>query len=99
MPADSAEMTPVRAAYIPVVTWLPAWIANDKGFFERDGLNVSLTVTQHLSVLPGTLGRQFALVPSTAAALINAVAGGVDCVLGAWQALETKSRPSRCVSV
>src|SRR5712672_2871230 len=35
MPADSAEMTPVRAAYIPVVTWLPAWIAKDKGFFER----------------------------------------------------------------
>jgi NitT/TauT family transport system substrate-binding protein len=93
-PADSAEMTPVRAAYIPVVTWLPAWIAKDKGFFEKNGLSVSLTVTQNLSVLPGTLGRQFDFAPSTAPDLIKAVAGGIDVVAVAGQAIETKDNPS-----
>ena len=63
MPANGAGMTAVRAAYIPVVTWLPAWVAKDKGFFEKNGLDVSLTVTQNLSVLPGTLGRQFDFAP------------------------------------
>jgi NitT/TauT family transport system substrate-binding protein len=93
-PADGAEMTPVRAAYIPVVTWLPAWVAKDKGFFEKNGLDVSLTVTQNLSVLPGTLGRQFDFAPSTPPDLIKAVAGGIDVVAVAGQAIETKDNPS-----
>jgi NitT/TauT family transport system substrate-binding protein len=99
MPANGAEMTPVRAAYIPVVTWLPAWIAKDKGFFERNGLSVSLTVTQNLSVLPGTLGRQFDFAPSTPPDLIKAVVGGIDVVAVAGQAIETKDNPSTHVIV
>jgi NitT/TauT family transport system substrate-binding protein len=99
MPADGAEMTPVRAAYIPVVTWLPAWVAKDKGFFENNGLNVSLTVTQNLSVLPGTLGRQFDFAPSTPPDLIKAVGGGIDVVAVAGQAIETKDNPSTHVIV
>ncbi|HWN50440.1 MAG TPA: ABC transporter substrate-binding protein [Xanthobacteraceae bacterium] len=87
-------MTPVRAAYIPVVTWLPAWVAKDKGFFEKNGLDVSLTVTQNLSVLPGTLGRQFDFAPSTPPDLIKAVVGGIDVVAVAGQAIETKDNPS-----
>jgi len=99
MPADGAELTPVRAAYIPVVTWLPAWIAKDKGFFERHGLNVSLTVTQNLSVLPGTLGRQFDFAPSTAPDLIKAVVSGIEVVAVAGQAMETKDNPSTHIIV
>ena len=29
----AAALTPIRAAYIPVVTWLPAWVAKEKGMF------------------------------------------------------------------
>src|SRR6266852_189064 len=94
MPANGAERTTVRAAYIPVVTWLPAWIAKDKGFFEKNGLDVLLTVTQNLSVLPGTLGRQFDFAPSTAPDLIKAVVAGIDVVAVAGQAIETKDNPS-----
>jgi len=94
MPASAAEKTTVRAAYIPVVTWLPAWIAKDKGFFEKNDLDVSLTVTQNLSLLPGTLGRQFDLAPSTPPDLIKAVVGGIDVVAVAGQAIETKDNPS-----
>jgi NitT/TauT family transport system substrate-binding protein len=94
MPANGAEKTTVRAAYIPVVTWLPAWVAKDKGFFENNGLDVSLTVTQNLSILPGTLGRQFDFAPSTPPDLIKAVVGGIDVVAVAGQAIETKDNPS-----
>lgn len=97
--AKGAPMTRVRAAYIPVVTWLPAWVAKDKKIFEKNGLDVSLTVTQNLSVLPGTLGRQFDFAPSTPPDLIKAVVGGIDVVAVAGEAIETKDNPSTHVIV
>ena len=44
--AQDKPLTPVRAAYVPVATWLPAWVALDKGIFaaspfetlDRDGV-------------------------------------------------------------
>lgn len=87
-------MTPVRAAYIPVVNWLPVWVAKDKGLFEKNGLDVSLTATSNISVLPGTLGRQFDFAPSTPPDLIKAVASGADAVAVAGETFEIKDRPS-----
>jgi NitT/TauT family transport system substrate-binding protein len=92
--ATAAQLTPVRAAYIPVVSWLPAWVAKEKGFFEKNGLDVTLSVTQNLSVLPGTLGRQFDFAPSTPPDLIKAVLAGIDVVAVAGQGIETKDNPS-----
>lgn len=97
--AANTGLTPVRAAYIPVVTWLPAWVAKDKGLFEKNGLDVTLTATQNLSVLPGTLGRQFDIAPATPPDLIKAVAGGLDVVAVAGEAVETKDNPSTHVIV
>jgi ABC-type nitrate/sulfonate/bicarbonate transport system substrate-binding protein len=28
------EKTKIRAAYVPVATWLPLWVAQDMGAFE-----------------------------------------------------------------
>jgi NitT/TauT family transport system substrate-binding protein len=92
--ATAAQLTPVRAAYIPVVSWLPAWVAKEKGFFEKNGLDVTLSVTQNLSVLPGTLGRQFDFAPSTPPDLIKAVLAGIDVVAVAGQGIETRDNPS-----
>lgn len=94
MAADGAGMTRVRAAYIPVVTWLPAWVAKDKGLFAKDGLDVTLTVSQNISVLPATLGRQFDLAPATPPDLIKAVAGGFDIVAVAGEVVETTDNPT-----
>ena len=93
-PATAAKLTPVRAAYIPVVSWLPAWVAKERGIFEKNGLDVTLSVTQNLSVLPGTLGRQFDFAPSTPPDLIKAVLAGIDVVAVAGQGIETKDNPS-----
>jgi NitT/TauT family transport system substrate-binding protein len=89
-----AGLAPVRAAYIPVINWLPAWVAKEKGLFEKNGLAVTLTATQNLSLLPGTLGRQFDLAPSTPPDLIKAVAGGIDIAAVAGETVETRDNPS-----
>jgi NitT/TauT family transport system substrate-binding protein len=96
-PANAA--TSIRAAYIPVVTWLPAWVAKEKGFFAAHGLDVSLSVAQNLSILPGTVGRQFEFVPSTAPDLLKAVASGLDVVAVSGEAFETSDNPSTHVIV
>ncbi len=97
--AEDAKLVPVRAAYVPVVTWLPAWVAKDKGIFARHGLDVTLTPIQNLSLLPGTVGRQFEFAASTPPDLIKAVAGGLDVVAVAGEAVETKDNPTTHVIV
>lgn len=96
---DSAKPTPIRAAYVPVATWLPAWVALDKGIFAKHGLAVTLTQIQNLSLLPGTVGRQFEFAASTPTDLIKAVAGGLDVVASAGQAIELKRNPTTQVIV
>jgi NitT/TauT family transport system substrate-binding protein len=95
----AASLTKVRAAYVPVINWLPAWIAKDKGIFAQNGLDVSLTVTQNISVLPGTLGRQFDFAPSTPPDLIKASLGGLDVMAIAGETAESKSNPSTHIIV
>jgi NitT/TauT family transport system substrate-binding protein len=88
------NLTKVRAAYVPVATWLPAWVAKEKNIFEKHGLDVTLTPVQNLSLLPGTVGRQFEFAASTAPDLLKAVAGGLDVVATAGEAVETKANPT-----
>jgi ABC-type nitrate/sulfonate/bicarbonate transport system substrate-binding protein len=92
--AQAPALMPVRAAYIPVITWLPAWVAKEKGFFAKHGLDVTLSVAQNLSILPGTVGRQFEFVPSTAPDLLKAVASGLDVVAVAASVFETENNIS-----
>jgi NitT/TauT family transport system substrate-binding protein len=92
--AEGGALTLVRAAYIPVVNWLPAWVAKEKGLFEKNGLDVSLTATHNISLLSGTLGRQFDFAPSTAPDLIKAVASGIDVVAVAGETVETEDHPT-----
>jgi ABC-type nitrate/sulfonate/bicarbonate transport system substrate-binding protein len=93
------KLTPIRAAYVPVATWLPAWVAKDKGVFEKHGLDVTLTPTQNLSLLPGTVGRQFEFAASTPPDLIKAAASGLDVVATAGEAIETKDNQAMAVIV
>jgi ABC-type nitrate/sulfonate/bicarbonate transport system substrate-binding protein len=94
LPAGAETSVAVRAAYIPVVTWTPAWVAKEKGFFAKHGLDVTLTATQNLSLLPGTVGRQFEFAPSTAPDLLKAAASGLDVVAVAASVFETEDNVS-----
>jgi len=97
--AQTISPVAVRAAYIPVVTWLPAWVAKEKGFFAAHGLDVTLSVAQNLSTLPGTVGKQFEFVPSTAPDLLKSVASGLDVVAVASEVFETEDNPTTYVIV
>jgi NitT/TauT family transport system substrate-binding protein len=92
--APTDKLVAVRAAYIPVVTWLPAWVAKEKGFFAKHNLDVTLSVAQNLSILPGTVGKQFEFAPSTAPDLLKAVSSGLDVVAVAASVFETEDNPS-----
>lgn len=97
--SQSGAATAVRAAYIPVITWLPAWVAKEKGIFAKHGLDVALTGTQNLSILPGTMGRQFDIAPSTAPDLIKAAANGIDVVAVAGETVESSKNQTTFVMV
>ena len=89
--------TALRVAYIPVVTWLPAWVAKEQNFFEAEGLDVTLTAAQNLSVLPGTLGKQFDIIPSTPPDLLKAVASGLDVVAFTGELFESDTNKTTLV--
>jgi len=84
--AQAPAKTPIRSAYIPAATWLPAWVAKDTGIFERHGLDVSLAVIQNIGLLPATVGKQFDIAPATPPDLVNAAAKGLNVVgvAGGW---------------
>lgn len=84
--------TPVRAAYIPTIAWLPAFVAKEKGIFADLGLDVTMTATQNVSALPGTLGRQLDVAPSTPPDLIKSAASGLDVVAIAGQTHESSAK-------
>jgi NitT/TauT family transport system substrate-binding protein len=75
-----AEGIPVRAAYVPAVTWLSAWVAKDEGYFDKQGLDVSFIAVQNISMIPPTLGKQLDIGPATVVDLINAAGGGLNVV-------------------
>jgi NitT/TauT family transport system substrate-binding protein len=76
----AAQKIPVRAAYVPIVTWLSAWVAKDEGYFDEQGLDVSFIVVQNISMVPGTVGKQLDIAPATVVDLINAAGGGLNVV-------------------
>jgi ABC-type nitrate/sulfonate/bicarbonate transport system substrate-binding protein len=78
--AQPAEKVSVRAAYVPAVTWLNAWVAHDTGIFARHGLDVSFLAVQNISLLPPTLGKQLDLAPATVVDLIKAAGAGLNVV-------------------
>ncbi len=84
-----AQTVSLRAAYVPVVTWLPAWVAKEQGIFKKHGMDVTLTPIQNLSTLPGAVGKQFDFAPSTGPDLLKAAASGIDVVAVAGETIET----------
>ena len=89
--AAQAQKTPLRVAYVPVATALPAWVAKEKGIFDKHGLDVTLTSIQNLSTLIGAMGRQFDVAVSTAPDLLKAAASGIDVVAVAGLVIETSA--------
>ena len=85
--------TKVRVSYVPATTVLPLHVAQQQGFFKRNGLDVSLKEAANISDIPATLGRQFDIALGTATDLIKAGGAGVDVVQIAGNTIDTKDNP------
>lgn len=90
-PAVAQQKIPLRVAYAKVITWLPLMIAKDEGIFEKNGLDVTLTAFTQIANLPGTLGKQFDLAPTTAPDMLNAVANNINLAAVAGETIETSA--------
>ena len=75
-----AETIAVRASFVPAAPALAAWVAQDRGFFAAQGLDVSLTPVQNVSLVPGLLGKQIDIGMVTTVDLIKAADGGIGIV-------------------
>jgi NitT/TauT family transport system substrate-binding protein len=95
--AQTPDRIPIRAAYVPAVTWLNAWVAKDKGLFERQGLDVSFIAVQNISLLPGTVGKQIDIGPATVVDLIKAAAAGLNVVAVAGGHSDTEGKATNLV--
>jgi NitT/TauT family transport system substrate-binding protein len=53
--ASAAEMQKISVGYVPVADFAPLFVAKDKNFFEKHGLDVTLTKILLASNVPGAL--------------------------------------------
>ena len=95
----AAQKIKVRAAYVPAVTWLSAWVAKEEGYFDAQGLDVSFIAVQNISLVPGTVGKQLDIAPATVIDLINAAGGGLDVVAVAGNHSDTTDHATSTIIV
>lgn len=87
-----AGATTLRVAYAPTAAFLPAFVAEKRGFFKQNKLAVTLTPVQNLSTTIPTLGRQFDLSGGTPVDVITAQAGGLHVVAVSGNTVETSQQ-------
>jgi NitT/TauT family transport system substrate-binding protein len=93
-PAQAQQKVELRVPSVPLITWLPFFMAVDTGVLEKHGIGVTLTKFPNIADLPGTVGKQFDLVPTTAPDFLNAVAAGLNLAAVAGETVETSHNKS-----
>jgi NitT/TauT family transport system substrate-binding protein len=78
--AIAQNATPLRVALVPAAPALAVWVAQDKGFFTVQHLDVAITPMTNVALIPAVLGNQFDVGTATTVDLIRAAAGGMNVV-------------------
>ena len=79
----------VRGAILPTATHLPIMVADKEGIFEKNGVDMKVTVVQNIATLPGAMGRQFDFGSTTLPDVIKAQQQGIEVVITSNVADET----------
>jgi NitT/TauT family transport system substrate-binding protein len=79
--SPSTELTTVRVAFTPGFGTLPVRIAQERGYFEANGLDVEFTEGLDLPAWTSALGRQFDIVMTTGSILMQAASQGVPLTM------------------
>jgi NitT/TauT family transport system substrate-binding protein len=81
----------VRIGYVPVSDYLPAFVAQDKGYFKAHGLNVELQRVPLISnIPPALLADDLQIGNNTPTGFLQAVDAGLDLVIVAGAARISK---------
>jgi NitT/TauT family transport system substrate-binding protein len=87
--------TKIVLGYTPANAFLPAFVAKDKGFFAKRGLDVSLqTVPQGSTIAGAMAGGTVQVGTLTPPAYLLSVEGGIDTQIVAVGTLQAKSNPT-----
>jgi NitT/TauT family transport system substrate-binding protein len=88
-PGHAQDVTKVRLALVPAAPALAVWVAQDKGFFAAQHLDLAITPMTNVALIPAVLGKQFDIGTATTVDLIKAAAGGMSVVAIAGNHFET----------
>jgi len=90
-----AAQTKLVVGYTPANAFMPAFVAKDKGFFAKRGLDVTLqTVPQGSTIAAAMAGGSMQVGTLTAPVYLLSVEGGIDTQIVAASTYQVKSNPT-----
>jgi NitT/TauT family transport system substrate-binding protein len=93
--APALAQTKIVLGYTPANAFLPAFVAKNKGFFAKRGLDVTLqTVPQGSTIAGAMAGGSVQAGTLTPPAYLLAVEGGIDAQIVAVGTLQAKANPT-----
>ena len=91
-PAQAA--TKVNVATVPVADFAPAFVAKDKGFFEKNGIDAEIVSIPLAPMVPaGIVSGSVQIGMTTPPIFLQAVANGLDLQVVSALSWETKEHP------
>lgn len=91
----AAAQTKIVLGYTPANAFMPAFVAKDKGFFQKRGLDVTLqTVPQGSTIAGAMAGGTLQVGTLTAPAYLLSVEGGIDTQIVAASTYQAKANPT-----
>lgn len=95
----AAEAGTLRVASNSNATALPFWVAQEKGIFEKNGLNVEYTKIENIATLPQALGTSFDIVLSTPTLAISSTSQGIPMVEVSGSSVDSDANPASFLMV
>ena len=93
--APAVAQTKIVLGYTPANAFMPAFVAKDKGFFAKRGLDVTLqTVPQGSTIAGAMAGGTLQVGTLTAPAYLLSVEGGIDTQIVAASTYQAKGNPT-----
>lgn len=95
--AGNANTPVIRLVFTRTEAALPVWVADSKGLFKKNGVDVQLNRTSDLSSIIPALGHQFDLGMGVQPVLIQAASKGIGVVQVSGNKIVTKDNPTHFV--
>jgi NitT/TauT family transport system substrate-binding protein len=98
VPSDGQAMTKLNVGYPPANDFVPAFLAKDQGFFEKHGLDVTLTPQRVVSNIPVALtSGALDLGALPPAVILGTREGALDLV--AFECISRNTRKNQVISL